>query len=472
MATPQAPADGATMLDTQTVADSAGPMVTAYRAVRTSLPGADHAWVRSFRDRAMALFAQAGVPTRRDEAWKYTDLRSLAKLTPRVPLGVPAVPPGLDAALALADESVHAMVFVNGWFRPELSFLNTLPDGVEVTDLATALAKDAPALAAVLNAVDLRQADPMEAASAAFLADGCSVYLRPGAVLDKPLRVVHLLTGAADDPPLLVAPRLLITAEAQSEITVIEHWAGEVASIALPARDITVADGARVRHYLRQDEGARAVHLGRTRVLMHRDAGFAAFALTGAGALVRNECRVHAAGPGADVQVGGVYLGSGRRHIDTTTLVQHAAPDGRSRQVFKGILDDASRGVFQGRVGVSREAQRTDGHQLSNALLLSPKAEMDAKPELEIFADDVKCSHGATTGDLDPDALFYLRTRGIDAAVARGLLVEAFIAEAIEEIASEPVRAEFAEAARAWWHAHTAGRTATGDTGGATESKE
>ena len=444
------------MLDTPAVAPSARPLVEAYRAARNDLPDAQHPDIRSRRDAAMARFAQMGLPTRRDEAWKYTDLRRLTDLTPQIDRGGAntPIPAALDAVLAEADEAVHALVFVNGCYRADLSFLGALPDGVVIEPLSDATSVKADDL---LGATALEDLDAVGLAAVALATDGVRVHVAAQAVLDRPLRLVHLLTGDAE-APAIAAPHVALSLGDQASLTVVEHWATDPggASVALPRWDIAVGRGARLRHYTDQSAGLNTVHLGRASVTVAQDASLETFVLTAAGGLIRNETHVTIAGRGADVALGGVYLGSGDRHVDTTTSVQHTDSDGRSRQVYRGVLDDRSRGVFQGKVGVDRPAQRTDGHQLSNTLLLSPKAEMDAKPELEIFADDVRCSHGATTGDLDADALFYLRARGIDEAVARGLLIEAFIAEAIDEVSDPTVAERFKDTARDWWHAHSA----------------
>jgi Fe-S cluster assembly protein SufD len=217
-----------------------------------------------------------------------------------------------------------------------------------------------------------------------------------------------------------------------------------------------VGEGAHLDHDLMQAAGDRAAHVATTLVRIGKDATYDGFAFTLGAELSRAEVHAVLEGPGGDCRVDGAYLGRGGQHIDNTTLIEHASPHGRSRQVFKGVLDERARGVFQGKIVVRRGAQKTDGHQLSRALLLSEAAEIDAKPELEIYADDVKCSHGATAGEIDAEALFYLRSRGIDEDAARGLLVRAFLAEAIEAIPVEPVREEFIEAVAAWLEARAA----------------
>jgi Fe-S cluster assembly protein SufD len=251
-------------------------------------------------------------------------------------------------------------------------------------------------------------------------------------------------------------PRHLIVCGANSRATVIETHIGPEGPtwFADAVTEISLGEGARLDHYRRQAEGIGAFNIGTGLVRLSKDATYDGFALATGADLSRWEVTAVLDGPGGDCRLNGAYLGRGSQQIDNTTLIDHAAPDCRSRQVFKGVLDDQARGVFQARIGVRRDAQRTDGHQLNKALLLSRGAEIDSKPELEIFADDVKCSHGATAGEIDKQALFYLRSRGIGEADARALLIEAFVRDAVAEIGHEGAREEFDHAIRDWLDSH------------------
>ena len=428
-----------------------------YQAQRGVLPGGGHDWARTLRDRAMAAFLGMGLPTRKLEDWKYTDLRRLGKLDFAPAEPVDAIPAEIDGALARADESVNALVFVNGHFRQDLSMLDALPAGARIGDLAAALEAGDQTVGDHLGRVLETGSRPMVELNTAMMRGGIVVHLAAGTAIERPIRIVHLT--APEGRPVAVYPRLLMVLEAGSSATVVEHYAGIDGAPYLNdgVTEVVVGDGARLHHYRWQQEGDQGFHLSNTLARVGRDATYDSFTLTLGGDLTRNEGVVRLDGSGSDVRVSGAYMAGGATHVDTTMLIDHTASDCRSRQVFKGVLDDAARGVFQGKITVRSEAQRTDGHQLSNALLLSPRAEMDSKPELEIFADDVKCSHGSTAGELDDQALFYLRARGIDADVARGLLIEAFVAEAIEEIADETVRSEFGDAIGEWWHRHRGG---------------
>ena len=431
--------------------------VAAYRgqfqATRGNLPGAGQDWADTLREAGMRRFESTGFPTRRVEAWKYTDLRKLAKLDLQpAPVTVNGLSPDLQAEMARAKASAHAAVFVNGHFRADLSRLDALPAGVRLAPLRQLLEAGDPLVAAHLGQVlpDAARDRPLLDLNTAFMEDGFVLHVTRGTVLEEPIRI-SLLTERSD-APIAVFPRNLIVAEPGSAATVVEaHVSVDgTAGLGDSVTEIVIGDGARLRHYKRQEDGDGTNHLATILADIGRDATYDNFALTRGAELSRNDIHARLAGRGGDCRLCGAYLGDRRQVLDTTTVIEHASADCTSRQVYKGVLGDAARGVFQGRVVVARDAQRTDGHQLSNALLLSPSAEIDAKPELEIYADDVKCSHGATAGEIDADALFYLRCRGIGEAEARALLVEAFVREAMDDLADANVRAEFEQAVTGW----------------------
>lgn len=432
------------------MSEAISPVVAAQRerfsASRSALPGVAHSAVARRREAGMARFESLGLPTRKQEAWKYTDLRRLEKL-------------GLNGATAPADavlpEALRAfvpaqgpsMVFVNGRLRPELSHLDSLPKGLRLDGYAAALeAGDAEVESRFAKAADASLVE----LNAALVEDGAVLRIAAGAVIEAPVRLVFLSApGAA---AVASHPRILVLAGANSQATLIEayHGTDDTGYFTNAVVDAEIGDGARLRHYRRQSEGLQAVHLLNGSATIGRDATYDSFTLSLGADLARTEVVATFTGRGGNGHVTGAYLADGSRHIDTTTLIDHAVPDCRSREVFKGVLDGKGRGVFQGKIIVRRDAQRTDGYQLNRALMLSRTAEIDSKPELEIYADDVKCSHGATVGEIDAEALFYLRARGIDERTARALLVEAFLREALEEVADEAVREEFEAAVGQW----------------------
>jgi Fe-S cluster assembly protein SufD len=263
----------------------------------------------------------------------------------------------------------------------------------------------------------------------------------PGVRAEVPIEIVFV--GGLTERPIAYHPRNLILVEEGGAATVVEHHVGVGAGayFANGVTEIRVAERGHLRHYIVQAESREAIHLATAHVEVARDATYEAFTLSTGSRLARNEASVRLTGEGAHCGLSGAYLMCGRQHCDNTILIEHVVPRTSCREVFKGVLDDQARAVFQGKIVVHREAQKTDGHQVSKALLLSDGAEIDMKPELEICADDVKCSHGAAAGELDHDALFYLRSRGVPEPLARGLLVEAFIEEAFEEMSCEDLRA-------------------------------
>lgn len=419
------------------------PYAEGFAPARAVLPGDDLPWLRDMRAQAIERARLSGLPTSRAERWKYTNLRSLsaARLHPSPSLGQAQAIGELPQIVGRART-----VFVDGQHRRDLS-TDSLPAGVTVRSLRSVIAED-PALARdILQESDL-DGDSLRALNLAYAADGWVVTVAPGATIGLPIEIVHVTTTAGAACHL----RNLISVGAGGAATVIETFIGGIAASywTHPISDVRVESGAQLRHYRDQDEDTGAFHISTTQVVAEREARYESFLLTTGAGLSRNEIRVVLDGPGASCRLDSGYLVRGRQHADNTTEIIHAKPHTTSAEVYKGVLDDQARGVFQGRIVVEKGAQKSDGRQLNKTILLSDRAEIDTKPELEIFADDVKCSHGATAGELDDAALFYLRTRGIDLADARRILVEAFIGDALENISDGTVRAAFARRIGTW----------------------
>ena len=444
-------------------ADLITPFLDQVQAARTAgQPGAGQGWLDRFRAKGLDTFATLGFPNRRVEEWKFTDIRKLVSADFRAAGPIAgAIHP--DLAVMLADETADAvarLVFVNGFYRADLSDTSGLPRAVTLTSLSAALVAGNDVVADHLGQV---LPDPGRIAGGAFLGlntamstEGAMLHVPDGVTVDGVIAVLFINDNGGESPTIS-HPRLLSVIGANAEATVVEaHLGRDGAGPTLTnfVSEVAVGDGARYHHYRLIREGGRGYHIANAHIRVGRDAHADTFGLCLAGALTRTEVNARLTGRGGDLRVSGGYVGDGKRHVDNTSLIDHAVPDCRSRQVFKGVLDDTSRGVFQGKIIVRRDAQRTDGYQLNRALLLSRKAEINSKPELEIYADDVKCSHGATAGEIDADALFYMRARGIPETVARRLLVEAFLAEVLEEIGAEPVRARFTALAASRLNAH------------------
>jgi Fe-S cluster assembly protein SufD len=417
--------------------------------------GREPSWLRARRAAARALIAE-GLPNLRVEEWKYTNLQPLAARR-----FARAGEPPPETVRALADRaalgaSAHRVVLVNGRFDASSSALGTLPEGVEIVPLAAALARDDAGLGERLGASAALEDNFLAAYNTAFFGDGVLVRLAEGRALDRPLHLVSL--GVAPDRPIAFHPRVVVELGANSRLSLVEsHRGADGVYWSNPLTEIRLDEGAALRHYTLQSQTLEAHHLALTAATLARDARYESVVLAPGAALARHEIDVRLAGEGAEVMLAGCYLIGGTQHSDHTTRIAHLVPRCGARELYKGVLDGAAHGVFQGTIVVHEGAAKTDAHQLSRALLLSPGAEADAKPELMIYADDVKCSHGASSGSLDPLQLFYLRARGLDAATARALLVEGFVAEVLEAIADDAVRPYFARAAESWLAAHRGG---------------
>ncbi|HEY9536499.1 MAG TPA: Fe-S cluster assembly protein SufD [Kiloniellaceae bacterium] len=419
------------------------PFANHYGALRDALPGQDLPWLSRLRSDALARFAASGLPTPRQESWKYTSLRPLEKAGFGV-TGAPRACISIDRAPSLlpAASEHHRLVFVDGYHRADLSTPGGLPAGAELTTLREMLAREPAWLERHLGALSASGVEgdqPLLALNTAMMMNGFVLRLAEGTVLHEPIEVVHL--GGAGDRPLAYHPRNLIVLAPRAQATLIEHYThmGEQPYYANIGTEVTLAEGAVLHHYKLQAEALDAFHTATVHAEVGPDALYDAFGMTTGARLSRNEIAVRLAGAGANCHLNGAYLVRGKQHCDNTTRIDHLVPDTACSEVFKGVVDDEARAVFQGKIVVHRDAQRTNGHQLSKVLLLSDKAEIDTKPELEIYADDVVCSHGATAGDLDHDALFYLRARGIPEVQARAMLIEAFLAESVHNIAAQGI---------------------------------
>jgi Fe-S cluster assembly protein SufD len=423
----------------------------AYAAVADELPGGES--VRDVRERAIGRFEALGLPQRRIEAWKYTDLRAALKeaLPPQIGDDTPVTPADVAAALGpLADIAADRAVFVDGTYRADLSHLANLKD-ILGSPLAGALNDKSDGGAADLLRLEGRDDDAVLALNTAFVTDGAVLAIAKNAKLVKPLLLVFVRAGSA---PHLVTTRNVVSVGAGAEATIIEAY------VSLPgaadnaqynaATELSVGEGARVTHVKCTIEGARAVHLANWLVDIEKGADYRGFQFTAGTALARNGIAVTFKGEDAKLDLSGAFFAQGTQHVDTTLVVDHAVPACLSRELFKGVLEDEARGVFQGKVIVRPDAQKTDGKQMAQVLMLSPNAEFDSKPELEIYADDVVCGHGSTSADLDEDLLFYCRSRGIPEAEARALLIESFVGEALAKVEREDVREALTLWARGW----------------------
>jgi Fe-S cluster assembly protein SufD len=402
------------------------------------------------REAAFHRFAAEGLPHRRIEDWKYTDLRALMREAK--PLAGPPDAAGIarakNAGALVRGVEARRIVLVDGAFVPELSDLAALEPGLTVVPMATALATGDAQVVRLLGTVAPTD-DIAAALNTAFMGDGVVLRLADGAALTRP---IHLVFAYAASAAAAVFTRSLVVIGNGTRATLIESHEGpdELDYQVNNALELMIGDDARVDHVKIGVEGSRALHISTLMAAIGARSELHDLSFTTGGAVVRNQLHVRFAGERAAATIGGASLLRGRQHVDTTLVVDHQARGGTSRELFKSVLDGESRGVFQGKIIVRPGAQQTDARMMTRALLLSEAAEADNKPELEIFADDVQCGHGATAGALDKDLLFYLKARGIPPDEAEALLIQAFVVEALETIEREDLREALTGAAAAW----------------------
>jgi Fe-S cluster assembly protein SufD len=415
-----------------------------FKARAAELPGGGT--VAAARAAAMAAFEKQGLPHRRIEAWKYTDLRNaLAKLAP--------IATHDDATVSLADVNValgplsaldaDRIVFVNGSYRAELS---TAKPQTPITTLGAGLRAGKAAYA-----IGLGDGEAVVALNTALVTDGANIEIKANSKLDKPIMLINLAAGATAK---LVTLRHSVAAGVGATGAVIEVHArvtGASAGQCNVALALAAAAGASLTHILVTHPGADATHLETVAATLGTEATLKSFQFTSGTGLVRNQSFVRFDGEHAKLDISGLMLARGREHIDTTLVIDHAVPHCESRELFKTVLDDTARSVFQGKVIVRPDAQKTDGKQMANALMLSEACEFDSKPELEIYADDVVCGHGATVAEIDPAQMFYLRSRGIPEDQSRAMLIESFAAAALEKIEDEHIREALGKLASVWF---------------------
>ena len=431
----------------RTAAETA--LAVNFAAAKASLPGADG--VAALREEAFRRFEAGGLPSRRIEEWKYTDLRALMReAKPLAPLPDAAARRwAAESAALLASIDARRIVFVDGSFVPELSDLSDLEPGLSIRSMASALEAGDTRVLTRIGPIS-PTADTAMALNTAFMRDGAVIDVAAGVALARP---IHLVFVAARKEASAVFTRSLAIIGKGARAMLVESHEGSSEQQVNTAMELDVADEAHVDHV--KITAAGALHVSTMMAAVGAHSRFNEFLFTAGGAVVRNQIFVRFAGAGTIAGIRGASLLNGNQHADTTLLVDHAAEGCTSRETFKSVLDGESRGVFQGKIIVRPGAQKTDAKMATHALLLSDTAESDNKPELEIFADDVQCGHGATSGALDEDLLFYLRARGIAQPEAEALLIQAFVGEAVEGIEHAGLRDVLMEQVVKWLNART-----------------
>jgi Fe-S cluster assembly protein SufD len=417
--------------------------LAAFRAFAGNGAAGAPPWLKEVREGAIARFAELGFPTMKQEEWRFTSVAPIAETAFERPREAVALTATTVGALGLLTEGPRA-VFVDGRYAPALSTLAGLAPGVLVGGLGGALQPGAAGelVRRHLTRYARWQQSPFAALNTAFLADGALVYVPPGVVLEAPLELVFLSSGGGTNGPTVSHPRSLVILERDARAAVVETYAGVTAGgyWTNAVTEIVVGDGARAELYRVQREGAGAYHIGTTHSHQGRDAVLGLHVVTLGGRLARHDITTVLGGAGAELILNGLYLLDGAQHADHHTVIDHAQPHCTSHEFFNGVIDDRAHGVFNGRIVVEPGAQRTDSKQTNNNLLLSTEARADSQPQLEIYADDVKCTHGSTVGPIDPQQLYYLRSRGLSPETARGLLTYGFGAEILDRMTRPAVR--------------------------------
>jgi Fe-S cluster assembly protein SufD len=436
------------------VADLASPIapyVADFQRTEGAPAAGEPAVLRAQRRRAIDRFAALGFPTTKQEEWRFTNLTPIVRGRFAQPA---ASRPELDVAAltGLTFESAARLVFVDGRFAPGLSETAGLPDGVVVTSLARALAERPADVTAHLGRYAGFEQQPFVALNTALWSDGAFVQLARGAVVEKPVHLLFLASGRpADgldgDLPVAAYPRNLIVAGENSQLTIVEsyHALADVPSFSCGVTEVVAGPSSVVDHCKVQRESREAFHVATFQLYQERSSAFSSHSISLGGALVRNDVNAVLDGEGADAILNGLYMIGGQQLVDFHMRVEHAKPHCTSHELFKGILDGRARSVFNGLIHVHKGAQKTDAKQSNRNLLLSKEAIANSNPQLEIYADDVKCTHGSTVGQLDDDAVFYLRSRGIGQEAARSLLTYAFASDIAARIKVESVRHDLEE---------------------------
>lgn len=392
-------------------------------------------WVGEFQRSGAESFRRIGFPSTKIEDWRFTNLSKIAKSTYSRAFA-PSRSSECDRAVAAAtfDDIPIRIVFIDGFFVGALSDVSCCPVGVRVTTLSGGVDPKECDLRNSLGALANAQSAPIVALNQASFVDLLSVTVADGIRVSQPIQVIYISTG--QDSPTLVAPRAHWQIGNNASVCIVESHFGllDANYLTIPVSEIDLGEGAVVNHFKRQKDSTRAFHIASTWVKQSISSRYASGFFGFGAEICRNEINVLHAGQFVDTVLNGLYMASGTQVLDCRTCIDHAYPNCTSHELYKGILEGASRGVFNGRIHVHQDAQKTDAKQSNQVLLLSDDAVIDTKPELEIYADDVRCTHGATVGDLDADALFYLRSRGIPAELARKLLVFAFANEIIQDI--------------------------------------
>jgi Fe-S cluster assembly protein SufD len=398
-------------------------------------------WLTNLRNDGLRMFQEKGLPHRKDEEWKYTYVKPIANTR-----FFPAAPFAGKTQEIMSNVTGYShlqLVFVNGFFVPQLSRLEDIPDNVEIKSLSEALTQNNPLVKKHLCTYADANQNSFVALNNAFIEDGAFIHIKKGTQVTTPIHLIYI-SHSPDNRPIISHPRNLIIADAESKVTIIEDYltaARETASyFTNPVTEIVMQKDARVDHYKLQQEDKTAFHIATIQVHQEEKSHYVSNSISFGGKLTRNNIHSYLFGSHSHASFNGLYMVKDNQHVDNHTLIYHHSPNCTSSELYHGILDDKARGVFNGKIYVDAQAQNTDSQQTSRTLMLSDHTRIDAKPQLEIYADDVKCTHGATVGRLDEDALYYLQSRGIDKNQARKMMTLAFAQQVVDQFELEPLK--------------------------------
>ncbi len=434
-------------------------MIEVHGEAAKRLPGASSGQIAGIREQAIGQFKVRGLPRMSDEAWRYTNIRAVEKNEFHLPPKPNGAASQSGAEWAAFDS--HRLIIVDGWFRPDQSVaLEELPPGLVVVPLAQVISSSECILPEDLVNQVMQHLGTMangpehgfEALNAAFAADGAVVCLKSNVSLDKPIELVF---ASSDDAASALSNSCnFLFAGPHARATVIERYvsSAQTAHMTVTSFFANVDESARIEHCRFQDESRKAFHIGSTRIRQHSRSNYRLHSHALGASLSRHDVTEELIGEHSACELNGLYIGQGSQHIDSYTNIRHECNHATSHEYYKGILDDRSRAVFHGRIRVAPQAQKTDSHQQNRNLLLSRHAEADTKPQLEIYADDVKCAHGATIGQLEEEEIFYLQSRGLSEAKSRSILTDAFASEIVERIECEAIRDYVAQRVTAKLH--------------------
>ncbi len=429
-------------MNTAAASTDAADYIAVQQMAAGSLPAAGTPWLDASRDKAKAILADIGLPTTQLEDWKYTNTRSITRSRFDPVLRSESwSEAAVIEQLQIPELQSHRFVFADGIFVSEFSNTADLPRGVRVMSMAQLLQTEPEYLKAALGSALPESPHGFTAMNSSFISDGAFVEIGSEVILDKPIELLFMSACSGKDR--LGLPRNLVLCRSGSSATIVERYLSATKSRSLTnvVTETVLDSNARLSHYRVVDESPDSYHVGGLFAQQDQSSRLNACSVVVGGGLVRNDVLVNLNAPGAAVDLTGLYLARGRSHVDNHTHVVHHTPDGTSRENYKGILDDRSRAVFHGRITVGPGAQQTDSEQSNQNLLLSRDAEVDTKPQLEIYADDVKCAHGVTVGQLDDNAVYYLRTRGVGEDEARKMLTLAFAGDILAKIEEPTLKA-------------------------------